>query len=142
MDCPGEGLQMFMKISVGGSGRRSSHSTAQETRTLPATGNGNTKERHMLQKSGNLREERMALAYHQLLFAARFMRVRLRVHGSFLTLPFLHGSRCSSVRGCQSFGILISHEDGCKHMICDGSTTMRYQVIPMMHGIEDTVVRP
>ncbi len=67
---------------------------------------------------------------------ARFMKVRLRVHGLFLDIVFL-----AWIQSCPNRGILISYDDGCKHMICYGNTTMRYQVITVTHGIEDTVVR-
>ena len=43
------------------------------------------------------------------------------------------------MRGCPKCGMLINHDDGCKHMLCYGSTTMRHQSITAMHDIEDTV---
>ncbi len=70
---------------------------------------------------------------------AGLVKVRLRVHGSLLTLSFLPGLRCPSMRGCPNCGMLINHDDGCKHMICYGSTTMRHQSITAMHDIEDPV---
>ncbi len=63
MGCPDELLQVFMKTSNGrGDGRLCRLS--RRRRTLPATGNGNTKKKQQLHKSGNLREEKMSLAHH------------------------------------------------------------------------------
>ncbi len=43
------------------------------------------------------------------------------------------------MRGCPDCGRFVNHNDGCKHMIYYGSTTMRHQSITAMHEIEDTV---
>ncbi len=92
VNCPDEVLQMFMTISAGQRGKRSSQSGSELT-------------------------------------------------DYFLILSFLHGSRDPSGRGYPNCGILIRHHEGCKHMTCDGSITMRYQGITATYGIEDTVVR-
>ncbi len=36
------------------------------------------------------------------------------------------------MRGCPKCGMLINHDDRCKHMICYSSTTMRHQSITAM----------
>ncbi len=128
VNCPYEGLEMFMTISTGWYGRRSSHSP----------GSGSVAGRNQAHVCCRLSWADVT-GFPSVVCAARSMEVRHGVRGLFLILSFMHGSSDPPVRGCPDCGRFINHDDGCKHMICYGNTTLRYQGVTAMHVIEDTV---
>ncbi len=117
--------------------------TVQEATSPPATGNGNTRRKQHLDAAGP------AVSYSNpqsvggedvtgsssVVVAARFMEVRYRVRGLFLTcILFLLESRCPSVRGYPNCGIFINHKDGCKQMTKSRNVRARHQAITTMQG--------